>query len=260
MQDASESTAEIIRDNWRRVNAQVAEACAEAGRSREDVTIVGVSKYVGASLTLQLAQAGCRVLGENKPQEIWSKSEWFAATSGAEGAEVFGASGDLVSTNQAGTSVAWHMIGHLQRNKVRRTLPKIGMLHSLDSLRLAKVVNEEASRIECVLPVLIEVNVTEDASKTGLAVSGVDTFIDELQSLENLQIRGLMAMSTHMAGGDQARAEFARVRELRDRLAAKFPELEWSQLSMGMSGDFREAIGEGATLVRIGSSLWEGIL
>ena len=215
---------------------------------------------VDAALTMQLAQAGCRVLGENKPQEIWAKSEWFAANPCVGSTEVFSGSGEQILTGQADAAVAWHMIGHLQRNKVRRTLPKIGMLHSLDGFRLAEVVNEEASPVELTLPVLIEVNVTEDASKTGLAESELEAFVDELHSLENLQPRGLMAMSTHMAGGDQARAEFAHVRELRDRLAVKFPKLDWSQLSMGMSGDFREAICEGATLVRIGSSLWEGIL
>lgn len=238
---ASADTLEILSRNWARVQRDVAQACEAADRDPANVTIVGVSKYVGAELTVQLAEVGCRVLGENRPQVIWEKFEFFASQADAP-------------------QVAWHMIGHFQRNKVRRTLPMLSSLHSLDSLRLAKTVHEEASRAGIELATLVEINVSQDAAKTGLPPAQVPELLTALKDLPAIRVCGLMAMATQFAGGDDTRREFASVRKLRDELAEQFPEHSFHQLSIGMSGDFREAISEGATHVRIGSSLWEGIL
>lgn len=227
-QPATPNTARIISDNWQRVREEVATACISAGRP-QDVTIVGVSKYVGPELTLQLIEAGCNILGENRPQSLWAKFSWMQ--------------------EQHYDQPQWHMIGHLQRNKVRRTLPMISYLHSVDSLRLARMLSEEARRVDQVLPVLAEVNVTQDPSKTGMQAEDVQAFLTEACQLDGIELHGLMAMSSQFSGGDQARREFAQVRQLRDDLCQQFPSLDLSQLSMGMSGDFQEAITEGATMV-----------
>lgn len=281
MQEASEATAAIVKENWLRVTDDVASACQAASRPPDSVRIVGVSKYVGPELTAQLVSAGCRTLGENRPQSIWQKQEWFDNRRIPDGS---GAQSDSESLD-----FQWHMIGHFQRNKVRRTLPMVGCLHSLDSLRLAQTIQDELQksqghgatpqsvevqqaiaskspaepRSELAgvprLATLVEVNITEDATKTGLPASELFGLLEQAASFECLAIQGLMAMSTHFAGGEQARREFAQVRALFEQACQRFPSLGLTELSMGMSGDYREAIAEGATMVRIGSSLWEGI-
>ncbi|MFN3189799.1 MAG: YggS family pyridoxal phosphate-dependent enzyme [Aureliella sp.] len=230
--------ADRIKENWHSVQQQVRDAQGRFARS-EPVEIVGVSKYVGPELTSLLTQAGCARLGENRPQVLWEKWDWFHS----HGVD----------------QPFWDVIGHLQRNKARRTLPMVSCLHSLDSSRLAQALQAEAKRIDRVLPVLLEVNVTQDETKTGLRPSAMRELLIELRSLDQLSPQGMMAMSTHFSGGDQARKEFEKVRLLRDELQEEFPEFDLKELSMGMSGDFVEAIAEGATIVRIGSSLWEGI-
>ncbi|MEM8736492.1 MAG: YggS family pyridoxal phosphate-dependent enzyme, partial [Planctomycetota bacterium] len=230
--------ADRIRENWLRVQQEVGEAEQRFDRSRP-VQSVGVSKYVGPELTSLLTQAGCGRLGENRPQVLWEKWAWFESAGLPQ--------------------PTWDVIGHLQRNKVRRTLPMTACLHSLDSPRLAHTLQNEAKRIDLVLPVLLEVNVTEDESKTGLRPPALRELLDELRNLDQLEPRGIMAMSTHFSGGDQARREFEQVRLLRDALQPEYPDFDLRELSMGMSGDFVEAIAEGATIVRIGSNLWEGV-
>lgn len=236
---ASPETAQRIAENWTRVIAEVAEAVQRAGREAGEVLIVGVSKYVDVGLTAQLFDAGCLSLGENRPQNLWGKADAFAGERKAD----------------------WHLIGHLQRNKIRRTLPYITWLHSLDSLRLATALNDEAIAAEVQLKVLLEVNVTQDVTKTGLQVSELRQVAELLVSLPNLELRGLMAMCSHESAPEVARREFAEVRDLRDQLQASFgTQVTLDQLSMGMSGDFREAIAEGSTMLRIGSVLFEGII
>ncbi len=237
---ASPETANRIAENWQRVQAEVAEAAQGAGRNAEEIQIVGVSKYVDVDLTAQLFDAGCTALGENRPQNLWGKADQFARDD---------------------RKVTWHLIGHLQRNKIRRTLPHIGWLHSLDSLRLATALSEEAMTASVQLKVLLEVNVTQDLSKTGLPVSDLMRVAEQVVALPNLQLRGLMAMCSLESASEVARREFAEVRELRNTVqAALGSQVNLDQLSMGMSGDFREAIAEGSTMLRIGSSLFAGVM
>ncbi len=237
---ASAETAKRIADNWHRVNAEVADAARRAGRAASEILTIGVSKYVDVDLTAQLFDAGCDSLGENRPQNLWGKAEAFAHDD---------------------HNATWHLIGHLQRNKIRRTLPHIGWLHSLDSLRLAIALSEEAVAAKVQLKVLLEVNVTQDDTKTGLPTAELRQIAEQVVALPNLQLRGLMAMCSLESAGELARREFAEVRELRDKLQETLgPEVVLDQLSMGMSGDFREAIAEGSTMLRIGSSLFAGIL
>lgn len=237
---ASPETAKRIAENWQRVKTEVAEAALAVGRAADDILIVGVSKYVDVDLTAQLFDAGCSALGENRPQNLWGKADQF-----------------LRDNRQA----TWHLIGHLQRNKIRRTLPYIGWLHSLDSLRLATALSEEAVTAGMRLKVLLEVNVTQDSSKTGLPVAELMRVAEQVVALPNLQLRGLMAMCSLESASEVARREFAEVHELRDKLQSSLgSQVKLDQLSMGMSGDFREAIAEGSTMLRIGSSLFAGVM
>lgn len=258
MLEASNKTAELLRDNWQRVTGEIVDACHAAGREADQVQIVGVSKYVGPELAWQLAHAGCHILAENRPQLLWDKTDYFARR-----AIKFGGS-PVSSTNccPEGAGVPqWHLIGHLQRNKLRRTLPLISLLHSLDSPRLAEAISADGESHNTKHCALLEVNVTQDASKTGMAIEHLRTLLDRVDELLGLEIRGLMAMSSLQADPDSARREFEQVRELRDQLQREYGgHVELPELSMGMSGDFREAIAAGATLVRIGTKLWHGIL
>lgn len=233
----------VLQSNWQRVSAEVSEACRLAGRDSHAVQIVGVSKYVGPELACALAEVGCLALGENRPQSLWEKYEWTAAQANSR-------------------AIVWHMIGHLQRNKVKRTLPLIELLHSLDSLRLARTVSDEAVAAGLLVRTLVDVNVSGDQTKTGIAATELEPFLEQAIQLPGLELHGLMAMSSLGGDSDTARREFAQVRQLREQMSERFGAQlpHWTELSMGMSGDYQEAIAEGATLVRIGSSLWEGVL
>ena len=235
----SDDDAKTVRDNWLQAIQAVQDACLHADREPNSVQIVGVSKYVDAQTTQLLFQAGCQILGENRPQVIWEKAEHFS---------------------QSEPTPHWHMIGHFQRNKVKKTLPLIDYLHSLDNLRLAEVVSQEATKLGQPIKTLVEVNVTRDESKTGMQADRASDFLGQVAELPGIEIRGLMAMSSHHAESKQIQREFDKVRTLRDELQTDHPDLSLNELSMGMSNDFAEAIAAGATMVRIGSNLWKGIL
>jgi len=226
----------VVHANVERVREQIAAACRVAGRSVDDVTLVGVSKYVGSAETAALVRAGCTVLGESRPQLLWSKTE---------------------APELAGLPIEWRMIGHLQRNKVDRTVRAAAAIDSVDSLRLLKAVNDAAAAAGKTLAVLLEVNESGDAEKHGFAPDELPAVLGELGAYANVQVEGLMTMAAREGDHDTARHNFAALRELRDRVAT--PDLPLRELSMGMSGDFHEAILEGSTMVRIGSALWEGL-
>ncbi len=219
------------------MQGRIAAAATQAGRRPEAVRLVAVTKYVDAAMTRMLVDAGCRDLGEARPQQLWDKAAALA---------------DL--------GIRWHLIGHLQRNKVRRTLPLVHLLHSGDSLRLLEEVNAEQAAQSAPLPVLLEVNVSGDAAKHGFAIDDVAPLADALSKLTHLDVRGLMCMAGLEGDAAESRREFAVLRELRDRLRR-----DWSgrytldELSMGMSGDFEAAVAEGSTMVRVGSALFEGL-
>ena len=225
-----------IAENVARVRQTIADAAARSGRRADEVTLVAVTKYVGSAEIAALLAAGCYDLGENRPQDLWRKAEEFAAR-----------------------PIRWHMIGHLQRNKVRRTLPLVTLLHAGDSWRLLQAASEQLQPTGQTIEVLIEVNVSGDATKTGFSVHDVEPLFPQIVQLPNLRVCGLMAMASWGGALDEARADFVRLRTLRDRLAASCPpEIRLTHLSMGMSGDYEIAIEEGATLVRVGSALFEG--
>lgn len=229
------ATLERLKQNWESVQDEVREAARQNGRDPSSVTIVGVSKYVDSHITDALVQAGCHELGESRPQVLWQKAESLAHH----------------------RDLRWHLIGHLQRNKIRRVLQAKPLIHSIDSRRLLAALATESVAQDTQSSVLLEVNISGDDAKTGFAVEDMAGLIEQLPT-EGVRIEGLMAMAGWDTEPEDARQQFARLRELRDELAID-SGLPLRELSMGMSGDFREAIAEGATMVRIGSRLFEGV-
>lgn len=222
--------------NLDHVRQRIADAARASGRIADAVTLVAVTKYVDPSLAQALAEAGCLDLGESRPQELWRKAEALADH-----------------------AIRWHLIGHLQRNKIARTLPLVSLIHSADSMRLIEAVEQEAASLPRPMPILLEVNVSGDAAKHGFLPDELPPLGPRLEPLACVEVRGLMCMAGRESDPAQARREFERLRLLRDRLRTLWPDrLRLDELSMGMSGDFEAAIAEGATLVRIGSSLFDG--
>lgn len=227
-----------IAENWQAVSQRVADAAKISGRDRSDVKIIGVTKYVDAATTAMLVDSGCDQLGESRPQLLWQKAE----------------------TLELPESTQWHLIGHLQTNKVRRLLRHQVTIHSVDSGRLLQRIVDETFGHEFKTRVLLEVNVSGDSKKTGMDIQALRETIANTYppTLDSVDVCGLMAMAGQGAQGADARRQFARLRQLMDQMNEEFG-LTLRELSMGMSRDYVEAIAEGATMVRIGSALFEGV-
>lgn len=229
---------ERIRTNIEEVRARMAAAARRVGRDPAEIRLIAVTKYVDVETTRWVVEAGCQALGESRPQTLSAKAN---------------ALHDL--------SIEWHLIGHLQRNKVRRTLPCLHWLHSVDSLRLLDALEEEAAREDRPVRVLLDVNISGDEEKTGFAVSEVSLLPTILGRWPHVRVGGLMAMSARESDPDAARDDFRRLRQLRDALQPHCPAgVRLEHLSMGMSRDYEVAIEEGATMIRVGSSLFEGVV
>lgn len=230
-------TARRLAENLETVRRRIAEAARRAGRDPAQVRLVAVTKYVSAETVRRLVEAGCRALGESRPQQLWAKAAALA---------------DL--------PIEWHLVGHLQRNKVLRTLPLAAWIHSVDSVRLLETIDRAAAELALRPKVLLEVHISGEATKQGFAAEELEGVVAEAARFAHVEVRGLMGMAGLEGGLDAARRQFARLRALRDRLRQVCPSsIELAELSMGMSGDYEAAIAEGATLVRVGSALFEGI-
>ncbi len=231
----------IISQNLLKIQQRLAEAAAASGRDPAQVRLVAVTKYLPPALVPALIEAGARDLGESRPQQLWSK---VAALEDRQPADV-----------------RWHLVGHLQRNKIRRTLPLVDLIHSVDSPRLLAAIDHEAAATGRIVPVLLEVNISGDQEKHGFAPKELPGLLPRLAESTHVAIGGLMTMAHRQGGPDVARRDFAALRRLSEQLGAEAPaNVRLSELSMGMSGDFEEAVREGATLVRIGRALFEGLL
>ncbi len=221
------------------VRARIAAACHRAGRAVDEVRLIAVTKYVDASVTRLVAECGCGDLAESRPQQLWEKAAALA---------------------DPARPVRWHLVGHLQRNKLRRTLPLLALLHTLDSERLLAGLEAEAAGTGRTCDVLVEVNLSDDPHRSGAAADDVPRLVAAAARAPHVRLRGLMGMAGHPdAPAADARRDFARLRKLRDRLVAAADAADLRELSMGMSGDFEEAILEGSTMVRVGSALFEGL-
>lgn len=230
-----------IAANLERVRERMADAARRADRNPEEITLVAVTKAIEPAMVKQAIALGLRDFGENRVQE----AEWKIPLL---------------------PEATWHMIGHLQRNKVKKALLIFDMIHSVDSLRLAQEIDRRASRIGARVPVLLEVNLSGEATKYGFRIAPRVTrgeekeaffsYVEEILRLYHLEVRGLMTMAPLVAHPEEARPYFQRLRGLREELRERFPQASWEELSMGMTDDFEVAIEEGATMVRIGRAIF----
>ena len=223
----------MIAENLKQVRENIVRACEKSGRDPKEVTLVAVSKTKPVSLLREAYDADARVFGENKVQEIMDKYD------------------------QLPDDIQWHMIGHLQRNKVKYIVDKVAMIHSVDSMRLAETIEQEAARRDIRVPVLIEVNVAEEESKFGLKLHKVIPFLEQASMLPHLDIRGLMTIAPFVDDPEDNREIFRQLKKLSVDIAAKnINNITMSVLSMGMTGDYEVAVQEGATMVRVGTGIF----
>jgi len=226
-----------LRQNLERLEDAIGAACRIAGRPRAEIELMAVSKTFPTETIFEAASLGLTLFGENRVQEFSSKAS-------------------LLSPRPKGTR--YHLIGHLQSNKAARAAELFDGIDSLDSLRLAGRLNEAAAKLARRLPVLIEVKLSPEETKSGVAPDSEEAaqLLDAMSSLSHLELRGLMTIAPWGAPEPETRACFRSLRQLRDRWAVIHPRLDFSVLSMGMSGDFPLAIAEGATRIRVGTALF----
>lgn len=216
------------------IHREMAEAARSAGRNPEEIILVGVSKRHSADEVVKAVDAGITTLGENYIQEAVDKIETL---------------GDL--------KASWHFIGHLQTNKARFAVQYFDILHTVDSVKLAREIDKRARKINKVQEILVQINISQESSKSGTAASDALALVREAAVLENVSIRGLMGMPPFFDNPEEARPFFKKLAAIRsDIRAAEIPNVSMEHLSMGMSGDFKAAIQEGATMVRIGTAIF----
>ena len=235
-----------LRQNLERLESAIDQSCRHAGRQRSQIELMAVSKTYPASIIAEAASCGLHLFGENRVQEFASKAAELAALRAA---------GSVAAPDH---SIAVHLIGHLQSNKSARAAELFDAIDSLDSLRLAERLDEAAGRLGKRLPVLIEVKLSPEETKSGMVPESTEAaeLLERLPDFDCLQLRGLMTIAPWGVAEDITRACFRSLRELRDRWAAAHSRLAFDVLSMGMSGDFPIAIDEGATRIRIGTALF----
>jgi pyridoxal phosphate enzyme (YggS family) len=225
----------MLAERLAAVEERLRAACLRAGRSRAEVTLVAVTKTATVEAAAALVELGVRDLGEGRPQELWRKAAVLP-------------------------TARWHLIGHLQRNKIERTLPLVRRIHSVASLRLLTALDQEAERQGRQVDVLLEVNASREANKQGFAPEEVLELRPTLKELKRVRVTGLMTMAAYEDNPERCRPTFVLLRQLRDRLREEMHGTHpLMDLSMGMSNDFEIAVEEGATLVRIGTALFEGL-
>ena len=223
----------MIAEQLQTVRNEITEACKRSGRNPEEVTLIAVSKTKPVSMIEEAIQAGQTVFGENKVQELCSKYEVLPK------------------------NLTWHLIGHLQRNKVKYIADKAALIHSVDSLRLAETINQEGKKHNRVIPVLIEVNVAEEDTKFGVTVEETLPLIEEISKLSNIQVKGLMTIAPYVDNPEENRPVFRRLKKLSVDIDSKnMNNVYMDILSMGMTNDYQVAVEEGATMVRVGTGIF----
>ena len=223
----------MLKENLESVERKIEEACRRAGRMRGEVTLVAVSKTKPVSMLQEVYDLGIRVFGENKVQEIRDKYEALPA------------------------DIEWHMIGHLQTNKVKYIIDKVKLIHSVDSLRLAETIEKEAEKHNCTADILLEVNVAEEESKFGLKTEEVIPVYEKILQYSHINVRGLMTIAPFVENPEKNRSIFADLHKLYVDIKEKnIDNGTVSILSMGMTNDYEVAVEEGATMVRIGTGIF----
>lgn len=223
----------MLKENLTNVENAVQAACERSSRARSDVTLIAVSKTKPVEMLREIYDAGVRDFGENKVQEICEKY------------------------GQLPSDIRWHMIGHLQRNKVKYIVDKAAMIHSVDSLRLAQTIEQEAAKHDVQVPILLEVNVAEEDSKFGLKMDEVLPLIEAIAEFPHIRVCGLMTIAPYVENAEENRMFFRQLKKLSVDIAAKnINNVSMSVLSMGMTGDYQVAVQEGATMVRVGTGIF----
>jgi pyridoxal phosphate enzyme (YggS family) len=221
----------VVSENLAKVVERIASACQKAGRDPAEVKVVAVTKTHSPDVIRQAIKAGINNIGENRVQE-------------AE-----------IKYHEIDADVTWHLVGHLQRNKVRKALTMFSMIHSLDSRRLVREIEKESAKLDKIIPCLIEVNTSGEASKFGVEPDGLAELVTEVLKAEHIKLVGLMTIGPLTEDQDRIRRSFTLLRELRDRVENIFG-CYLPHLSMGMSDDFEIAVQEGSTMVRLGRVLF----
>lgn len=224
---------EELKNNLEDVERRVAEACKRAGRDRSEVTLIAVSKTMPVEDLQVIYDAGIREFGENKVQELTGKIP------------------------EMPTDINWHLIGHLQRNKVKYIVDKVKLIHSVDSYRLAEEINIQAKKHGVIVPILIEVNVANEASKFGVKYKEAKQLCEEISHLDAVHIEGLMTIAPNVVVPEENRANFHKIKDLSVDIANEnIDNVDMRVISMGMTNDFEVAIEEGATHVRVGTAIF----
>lgn len=223
----------MIVDDLHEVQENVLNACKRANRNPDEVTLIAVSKTKPVSMLEEVYADGVRDFGENKVQELCDKYEVLPK------------------------DIRWHMIGHLQRNKVKYLIGKTCLIHSVDSVRLAETIEHEAAKKDTIMSILIEVNVAQEDSKFGLHVEEVMEMVETISKMPHIRIEGLMTIAPFVDDAEENRTIFRQLKQLNVDIGSKnMNNVNMNVLSMGMSGDYQVAIEEGATLVRVGTSIF----
>lgn len=223
----------MIREQLEQVRRNIGESCLKASRDPSEVTLIAVSKTKPVSALQEAYDAGVRDFGENKVQELTKKAEVLPQ------------------------DIRWHMIGHLQRNKVKYIIGKVCMIHSVDSLRLAEEISREAVKKQTEVDILIEVNVAEEESKFGVSPDEAENLVRQIAVLPGIHVRGLMTIAPFVEDAEKNRKYFRQLRQLAVDIGSKnIDNIDMSILSMGMTGDYRVAIEEGAAYVRVGTGIF----
>ncbi len=223
----------MLEENLKKVQENIRIACEKAGRDPSEVTLIAVSKTKPVETLKEAYDLGVRVFGENKVQELDKKIDALPE------------------------DISWHMIGHLQRNKVKYIAGRVELIHSVDSFRLAEEINIHAKKQGIVIPILIEVNVAEEESKFGVSVEDTEELIRQIAELDGVSIRGLMTIAPYVVDSEENREIFHKIKDLSIDIASKnIDNVSMDILSMGMTGDYMVAIEEGATMVRVGTGIF----
>ena len=222
-----------ISENIENIRKNIDAACKRSGRDPKDVLLLAVSKTVDVDRIKVAVDCGLNSLGENRVQEIMEKYE------------------------PMGENVKWHLIGHLQTNKVKYIIDKVELIHSVESIKLAEEINKQAKKHNLVMDVLVEVNMADEESKFGVKPEETESFIRELALMDNIRVRGLMTVAPAVENEEENRKYFRQMKQLLvDINSKKIDNVNMTELSMGMTGDYEVAIEEGATIVRIGTGVF----
>lgn len=223
----------MIENNLKEVSERIGAACGRAGRSREDVTLVAVSKTKPVSMLMEAYAAGVRDFGENRVQEILEKAPLLP------------------------DDIRWHMIGHLQTNKVRQVIDKVVLIHSVDSVALARQIEKEAAKRDLVVHILLEVNVAGEESKFGFSVDEAEEAAVQIAEFAHVRIDGLMTIAPFVENSEENRNVFQKLFQLSVDIRRKnIDNVKMDVLSMGMTGDFETAVEEGASVIRVGAGIF----